>query len=90
MVDIGMEVDLHAYTSLIWGLSRWGKLNQARELFDEMITNGVMPDEVVYNCLVRKYYEIGKVDEALELQNEIVKTGLITGDGDYGLPKIQT
>ncbi|KAK8953633.1 hypothetical protein KSP40_PGU002289 [Platanthera guangdongensis] len=55
MVESGLEeLDLHSYTSLIWGLCSCENMKEARNLLSDMITNGVGPDEVVYSCLIRK------------------------------------
>ena len=88
MIDLGREFDLPAYTSLIWGLSQCGQVQQARKFFDEMIGKGILPDEILCICLLRKYYELGNMDEATELQNEMVERGLLTGSGDLEVPNL--
>ncbi|KAK9925626.1 hypothetical protein M0R45_022897 [Rubus argutus] len=45
-------------------------MQQAKSLLDEMIGKGILPDEILIVCLVRKYYELGNVDEAIKLQTE--------------------
>lgn len=82
MVESGVKFDLHAYTCLICGLCRCGKMLEARKFYDEMIVNGVCPDDVIYGCLVKKYYEIGDTKEAEELQNEMVGKQIMNGVSD--------
>nr|GEY19820.1 putative pentatricopeptide repeat-containing protein At2g02150 [Tanacetum cinerariifolium] len=75
----GMKFDLLAYSSLICGLCRCGRMVEARNYFNEMITNGVHPDDIIYGCLVKKYYELGNTREAEELQNDMVGRQLMNG-----------
>ncbi|KAK7846667.1 putative pentatricopeptide repeat-containing protein, partial [Quercus suber] len=57
-------------------------VQQARKFLDEMIGKGIIPDEILCICLLRKYYELGNMDEAIDLQNEMVNRGLLTRSGD--------
>ena len=69
MIDIGLELDLPAYTSLVWGFCQCGQLQQARKFLDEMMRKHILPDEILCIGVLRKYYELGHADEAIELQN---------------------
>jgi pentatricopeptide repeat domain-containing protein 1 len=72
-----MELDLHAYTSLVWGLSYCGKVQQAKSFLNEMLSKGITPDQVLCIRLLRKYYELGDINEAQELHNDMLRRGLV-------------
>lgn len=90
MVEIGMELDLCAYTSLIWGFSRYGQVQLAKSLLDEMLRKGIIPDQVLCICLLRKYYELGDINEALALHDDMARRGLISGTIDITVPSVHT
>ena len=86
MIEMGLELDLHAYTALIWGFSQFGQMQQAKTWLDEMIGKGILPDEILCVSVLKKYHELGNVIEATELHNEFVKMGLLKGTCDYAVP----
>ncbi|PQP95377.1 putative pentatricopeptide repeat-containing protein [Prunus yedoensis var. nudiflora] len=91
MREMGMELDLYAVYFLDLGsFSLWSGTASAKILLDEMIGKGILPDEILCICLLRKYYKLGYLDEAFELQTEMVNKGLITGTCDYAVPNART
>ncbi|CAI0458198.1 unnamed protein product [Linum tenue] len=88
MVQLGLQLDLHAYTALVSGCARCGNLQQARIFLTEMIDNGIFPDRMLCDSLLKKYYEQGLTVEAIELQNDLAKKGLIDGSYDCVVPEV--
>ncbi|CAN6910205.1 hypothetical protein Bca4012_078373 [Brassica carinata] len=86
MDEIGIKLDLLAYTSLVWGLSQCNQLQKARSFLEEMIGEGIVPDEVLCVSVLKKHYELGCVEEAVELQGYLMKHQLLTSDKNNALP----
>ncbi|XP_010528962.1 PREDICTED: putative pentatricopeptide repeat-containing protein At2g02150 [Tarenaya hassleriana] len=90
MAETGMELDLHAYTSMVWGLAQCNQLQRAREFLEEMITKGIIPEEVLCIGVLKKYYELDFIDEGVQLQKYLMENGILDGDFKYAVPNIQT
>ncbi|KAJ1430523.1 Tetratricopeptide-like helical domain superfamily [Sesbania bispinosa] len=87
---MGMELDLHAYTSLVWGFSHCGQVPRAKSLLYEMLGKGIIPDQVLCIYLLRKYYELGDINEAQELHNDMMMRGLVAGTMDITVTSVHT
>ncbi|CAH2045766.1 unnamed protein product [Thlaspi arvense] len=85
MAEIGMKLDLLAYTSLVWGLSQCNQLQKARSFLEEMIGEGILPDEVLCVSVLKKHYEVGCIEEAVELQSYLIKHQTDSGNSDPNL-----
>ncbi|CAJ1936701.1 unnamed protein product [Sphenostylis stenocarpa] len=64
------------YNCLIDGFCKAGKIGKARELYSQMIEEGVEPSMVTLNTLVNGLCKHGKVNNAIEFFNEMKGKGL--------------
>lgn len=61
------ERDVFAFTSLISGLANHGKSEAAIELFEHMRSEGVVPNEVTFICVLSACSRMGFVDRGLRI-----------------------
>ncbi|XVF00214.1 hypothetical protein REPUB_Repub03eG0265900 [Reevesia pubescens] len=77
--------DVFAFTSLISGLANHGRSASAIELFARMQSEGVVPNEVTFVCVLSACSRIGLVDEGLRIFNCMSKVyGIEPGVQHYG------
>ena len=63
------------YPSLIDGLGKAGRLDEAERLFDKMVVKGCPHDSYCYNALIDALAKCGKTDEALALFKKMEEEG---------------
>lgn len=68
--------DSYTYGTLINGLCRLGKMNEAKELFHEMRQKCLTPSVVTYTCLMHGMCRSNNVDEAMKLLEEMKRVGI--------------
>lgn len=56
MVKVGFNPNVRIYATLIDGYARWGSLEEALRLCDEMVERGLVPNTVVYNSILYWLY----------------------------------
>lgn len=66
MLSIGFNPTRLTYNALIQGLCKNQEGEHAEELFKEMVSNGITPDDSIYLSLIEG---IGDVDKFLEKKN---------------------
>ncbi|XVE79923.1 hypothetical protein DITRI_Ditri14bG0096200 [Diplodiscus trichospermus] len=77
--------DVFAFTSLISGLANHGRSSSAIELFVRMQSEGVLPNEVTFICVLSACSRMGLVDEGLRIFNCMSKVyGIEPGVQHYG------
>uniref|UniRef100_A0A0A8YE38 Pentatricopeptide repeat-containing protein n=1 Tax=Arundo donax TaxID=35708 RepID=A0A0A8YE38_ARUDO len=74
-VEKDIAVNAIFYTSLIDGFGKVGMVGQAQELFEEMITKGLVPDSYCYNVLIDTLIKAGKMDDACALYRRMEDDG---------------
>ncbi|KAL0757679.1 hypothetical protein Bca101_095347 [Brassica carinata] len=62
------------YSTLIQGFCQSGKLNVAKELFQEMVSEGAHPDIVTYGILLDGLCDNGELEEALGILEKMHKS----------------
>lgn len=84
---LGLEFDVVLYNSMIGMYSRFGCIDEARNLFNRMNKR----DAVSWNSLIFGYVQAGRIEEAYELfermyhKDSVSWTTLITGFANRGL-----
>lgn len=77
--------DVFAFTALISGLANHGRSTSAIELFSRMQSEGVLPNEVTFICVLSACSRMGLVDEGLRIFNCMSKVyGIEPGVQHYG------
>ncbi|OMP03653.1 hypothetical protein COLO4_10288 [Corchorus olitorius] len=77
--------DVYAYTALISGLANHDQSAKAIELFSRMQTEGVVPNEVTFICVLSACSRMGLVNEGLRIFNSMSKVyGTEPGVQHYG------
>ncbi|EOY32166.1 Pentatricopeptide repeat protein isoform 2 [Theobroma cacao] len=77
--------DVFAFTSLISGLANHDQSARAIELFARMQSEGVVPNEVTFICVLSACSRMGLVDEGLRIFNYMSKVyGIEPGVQHYG------
>ncbi|PIA46486.1 hypothetical protein AQUCO_01500199v1 [Aquilegia coerulea] len=67
--------NLITYSTLMGGLCNTGKLKEAIDLFEEMISKDILPDTLTYNILINGFCRGGKVDRAKNILDFMRKNG---------------
>ncbi|CAH8382357.1 unnamed protein product [Eruca vesicaria subsp. sativa] len=73
------------YSTLIQGFCQSGKLNMAKELFQEMVSEGVHPDIVTYSILLDGLCDNGELEEALGILDKMHKSKMELDIGIYSI-----
>nr|UPT48477.1 pentatricopeptide repeat protein AaPPR144 [Agave angustifolia]UPT49828.1 pentatricopeptide repeat protein AaPPR1574 [Agave angustifolia] len=68
----GFEPDVVTYNCLIDGLCKTYRIEHARQLFDEMVLKGCLPNRVTNNSFVRYYSVVNEVGKAIEMMKMVV------------------
>lgn len=77
--------DVFAFTSLISGLANHGLSTSAIELFIRMKSEGVIPNEVTFICVLSACSRVGLVDEGMRIFNSMSQFyGIEPGVQHYG------
>ncbi|CAN6164431.1 unnamed protein product [Urochloa humidicola] len=76
MKDNEIEPDVAYYTVLIDGQCKAAFLDEARELFDEMLEKGLDPDVCTYTALINGYCSQGETAKAEDLLQEMIDKGM--------------
>jgi pentatricopeptide repeat protein len=76
MKDMEIEPDVTCYTVLIDGQCKAEYLDEARELFDEMLAKGLTPDVYAYTALINGYCSQGEIAKAEDLLQEMTDKGM--------------
>ncbi|PON67224.1 Tetratricopeptide-like helical domain containing protein [Parasponia andersonii] len=76
MPSRGFTPDSYTYGTLINGLCRLGKVDDAKELFKEMETKGCLPTVVTYTNLINGLCRANNLDEAMGLFEEMTSKGI--------------
>eukprot|EP00268_Persea_americana_P050279 TRINITY_DN5453_c0_g1_i1.p1 TRINITY_DN5453_c0_g1~~TRINITY_DN5453_c0_g1_i1.p1 ORF type:complete len:507 (+),score=104.19 TRINITY_DN5453_c0_g1_i1:691-2211(+) len=71
------------YCTLMGGLSNGGRLSEAIELFEEMVSKGIFPDALTYNVLIKGFCQGGKADKAKHIMGFMRKNGCIPNIFNY-------
>ncbi|GJY90791.1 pentatricopeptide repeat-containing protein [Tanacetum coccineum] len=62
-----VKKDVVSWTSIIVGLAQHGKAKEALSLYDDMISNGVKPNEVTFVGLIYACSHVGLVDKGMSV-----------------------
>jgi pentatricopeptide repeat protein len=76
----GCEPDASTYSYLVHGLSAQGRTRNARELFDEMRGNGLLPTEPACNAFVSALAMAGESGDAERVMWEMARAGRVVDD----------
>jgi pentatricopeptide repeat protein len=86
--------DVITYTTLINGLCKAGRLEEAKKKFIEMMSKNLLPDSVTYDTFVLSFCKQGKLSSALRVLKDMERNGcsktlqtynsLILGFGNKG------
>ncbi|GJS34202.1 pentatricopeptide repeat-containing protein [Tanacetum coccineum] len=68
-----VKKDVVSWTSIIVGLAQHGKAKEALSLYDDMISNGVKPNEVTFVGLIYACSHVGLVDKGRDLFKSMVE-----------------
>ncbi|KAF0917407.1 hypothetical protein E2562_017856 [Oryza meyeriana var. granulata] len=69
--------DACSYNTVIDGLCRRGRLPEARDLFAEMIVDGIAPTVVTYTTIIHWLAREACFDDALKLFDEMARRGIM-------------
>ncbi|GJT13324.1 pentatricopeptide repeat-containing protein [Tanacetum coccineum] len=68
-----VKKDVVSWTSIIVGLAQHGKAKEVLSLYDDMISNGVKPNEVTFVGLIYACSHVGLVDKGRDLFKSMVE-----------------
>ncbi|XP_021719576.1 pentatricopeptide repeat-containing protein At1g66345, mitochondrial-like [Chenopodium quinoa] len=72
-----------SYSLVVYARLRCGELSLAREVYEQMLSSGFLPNSFVYTLFIGGYCEEGMVEEALKLMDEMVNMDLKPYDDTY-------
>ncbi|KAK4486886.1 hypothetical protein RD792_006194 [Penstemon davidsonii] len=75
MLQKNMILDTISYLLVIFAKIKMGNLNDAQEIYDEMLKRGFDQNSFVCSLFVGKYSEEGRIDEAIGLLEEMENLG---------------
>ncbi|XP_078438610.1 uncharacterized protein LOC144709081 [Wolffia australiana] len=84
MPSRGCPPDAYTYTTLISGLAKLGRTDQAMALFREMKNEKLPPNVVTFSGLIHGLCLNGKLDEALEVFSSMGSSGVAPNGVTYG------
>ncbi|TQE13920.1 hypothetical protein C1H46_000551 [Malus baccata] len=67
--------DLITYSTIIGGLCKAGRLDEAKKKFMEMLGKNLHPDSVIYDMFIQSFCEQGKISSAFCLLKDVEKNG---------------
>ncbi|KAF2309091.1 hypothetical protein GH714_000416 [Hevea brasiliensis] len=76
MIQAGVEPDAVSYNSLMDGYCLRSQLDEAIQIFDLMVHNGIV-DAFSYNILINGYCKSKRIDEAMQLFDEMTQKGFL-------------
>ncbi|KAJ3084695.1 hypothetical protein HDU99_007311 [Rhizoclosmatium hyalinum] len=69
---LGLQPNLYCYTPLMWGYYKYAGLEKLVTCHEDMLRDGVEPDQGIYNILIRAYTLEKLTQNAIDLFNEMV------------------
>jgi pentatricopeptide repeat protein len=70
--ESGMQQNVHVATNLLIVYIRYGRLEDARRLFDELVKK----DVISWNVMIGGYAEHSRAKDAIELFNQMCQEGV--------------
>ncbi|KAH7511463.1 hypothetical protein JRO89_XSUnG0200600 [Xanthoceras sorbifolium] len=67
--------DLITYSTIISGLCKAGRLDEAKKKFIEMMGNNLQPDSVIYDTFIHSFCKEGKISSAFRVLKDMEKRG---------------
>ncbi|KAF2575137.1 hypothetical protein F2Q70_00001308 [Brassica cretica] len=83
MIQRSIAPDIFTYNSLIYGFCMHDRIDEAKEMFDLIITEDCYPDVVTYNTLINGFCKSKRVEDGMELFREMSQRGLFGGTVTY-------
>lgn len=80
MTHRGLAPDIVSYNSLINGLCKMGRIQEAVNLFEKLQVEGIQPDAITYNTLICWHCRDGMFDDACLLLHQGVKNDIVPND----------
>ncbi|GFP89093.1 pentatricopeptide repeat-containing protein at5g08305 [Phtheirospermum japonicum] len=77
------KTDVLIWNAMIGGLATHGFTSKALEIYSEMQTSGIRPDEITYLCLLSACAHGGLVKEAQRYFNSIIKNKMVPKSEHY-------
>ncbi|CAN1338563.1 Pentatricopeptide repeat-containing protein At2g16880 [Linum perenne] len=73
MKDKNIIPSIFTYNSMIAGFCRTGKTDKAIDLLNELLGNGLFPDETTYNTIIHGYCWEKQIEKAFQFHNKMVE-----------------
>jgi len=67
MKELGIKLDRVAYNAVLCACSQHGMLDQARELFMQMTSTGLVPNGKTFGIMIKVYYSSNRPKEAVAI-----------------------
>ncbi|KAF5194644.1 Pentatricopeptide repeat-containing protein mitochondrial [Thalictrum thalictroides] len=77
MVGKGFSLRTSSYNALIKGLLKKKRVIEARQLFEQMRTEGLVADQDIYSIFLDLNYNEGDMEMTLELCDETIEKCLV-------------
>ncbi|CAK0891620.1 unnamed protein product [Prorocentrum cordatum] len=76
MKGLGIKLDRVAYNAVLCACSQNGMLDQARELFMQMTSTGLVPNDKTFGIMIKVYYSSNRPKEAVAIFDTMREQGL--------------
>ncbi|KAK9082595.1 hypothetical protein Scep_029066 [Stephania cephalantha] len=84
----GFRLSVLNCNTMISGFCLNGRMDEACEVFEEMVERGMEPDVITYNTLIQGFCKVGKTVEAVNMYGKLIEKGLQPSPATY-TPMIQ-
>jgi len=76
MVNRGSKIDRVAFNAALCASSHLGRTDQAKELFETMLSHGLVPNSKTYGTMIRTYTAADRAQEAVDLFETMRAAGI--------------
>ncbi|KAL1218649.1 Pentatricopeptide repeat-containing protein [Cardamine amara subsp. amara] len=83
MFKKSIDPDIFTYNSLINGFCMHDRLEEAKQLFEFMVSKDCLPNIVMYNTLINGFCKCERVEDGMELCREMSQKGLVGNTVTY-------
>jgi pentatricopeptide repeat protein len=74
--SLGLVPTLGTYLPILYGCYQRSSLERLVEIYKQMLADGVFPDNVVYNIMIKSYTKLGMPEKAMAMYNEMIERGI--------------
>ncbi|KAH7574631.1 hypothetical protein JRO89_XS03G0323700 [Xanthoceras sorbifolium] len=79
----GLKPDFITHSVIIKGFCKQKMVDRARELFDDLVKQGMVPNVVMYNTMIDAYCKSRRTEDAFALHDSMLERGMLPNAATY-------